>query len=160
MRGTSPLFCPTLLALAITLGGTATQALAAPYQLPPAPLATTLTQIAADAGIVLSIDPALTAGKQSAPVEGDYDAIGALNQALRGTGLQLQPGSGGAYSLVPQSQEAAVALPDATVTASAQPAESAWGEAPGYLASRTAVGSKTDTPLLEAPRSISVATRE
>lgn len=160
MRGTSPLFCPTLLALAITLGGTATQALAAPYQLPPAPLASTLTQIAADAGIVLSIDPALTAGKQSAPVEGDYDAIGALNQALRGTGLQLQPGSGGAYSLVPQSQEAAVALPDATVTASAQPAESAWGEAPGYLASRTAVGSKTDTPLLEAPRSISVATRE
>ena len=159
MRATSSLFCPSLLALAITLGGAATHALAAPYQLPPAPLASTLTQIAADAGIVLSIDPALTAGKQSAPVEGDYNAIGALNQALRGTGLQLQPGSGGAYSLVPLSQ-AAASLPDATVTASAQPAESAWGEAPGYLASRTAVGSKTDTPLLEAPRSISVATRE
>ncbi len=160
MRATSPLFRPTLLALAITLGSAASSVLAAPYQLPAAPLASTLTRIAADAGVVLSIDPALTAGKQSAPVEGDYDAIGALNQALRGTGLQLQPGSGGAYSLVPQNQAAAVALPDATVTASAQPAESAWGEAPGYLASRTAAGSKTDTPLLEAPRSISVATRE
>ncbi|OEC34631.1 iron complex outermembrane recepter protein [Pseudomonas cuatrocienegasensis] len=160
MRATSPLFRPHLLALAITLGSAATSALAAPYQLPPAPLASTLTRIAGEAGVVLSIDPALTAGKQSAPVEGDYDAIGALNQALRGTGLQLQPGSGGAYSLVPGSQAAAVALPDATVTASTQPQESAWGEAPGYLASRTAVGSKTDTPLLEAPRSISVTTRE
>jgi iron complex outermembrane receptor protein len=160
MIATSPLFRPTLLALAITLGSAASSVLAAPYQLPAAPLASTLTRIAADAGVVLSIDPALTAGKQSAPVDGDYDAIGALNQALRGTGLQLQPGSGGAYSLVPQNQAAAVALPDATVTASAQPAESAWGEAPGYLASRTAAGSKTDTPLLEAPRSISVATRE
>ncbi|MCR4511293.1 TonB-dependent siderophore receptor [Pseudomonas sp. 32.2.56] len=153
-----PLFRPGLLAAAISLASVCTPALADSYQLPAAPLASTLTQIASQAGIVLSIDPALTAGKQSAPVTGDYDALDALHQALQGSGLQLQQNSTGSYSLAPVPQ-AAMALPDVTVTA-AQNVESAWGPAPGYLASRTAAGSKTDTPLLEAPRSISVATRE
>jgi len=153
-----PLFRPGLLAAAISLASICTAALADSYQLPAAPLASTLTQIASQAGIVLSIDPALTAGKQSAPVTGDYDALDALHQALQGSGLQLQQNSAGSYSLAPVPQ-AAVALPDVTVTA-AQNVESVWGPAPGYLVSRTAAGSKTDTPLLEAPRSISVATRE
>ncbi|MDR7025244.1 TonB-dependent siderophore receptor [Pseudomonas peli] len=158
MTRAMPLFRPGLLAAAISLASVCAPALADSYQLPAAPLASTLTQIASQAGIVLSIDPALTAGKQSAPVAGDYDALEALHQALRGSGLQLQQNSAGTYNLAPVPQ-AAVALPDVTVTA-AQNVESAWGPAPGYLANRTATGSKTDTPLLEAPRSISVATRE
>ncbi|MBP8264766.1 MAG: TonB-dependent receptor, partial [Pseudomonas sp.] len=153
-----PLFRPGLLAAAISLASVCTPALADTYQLSAAPLASTLTQIASQAGIVLSIDPALTVGKQSAPVHGDYDALEALHQALRGSGLQLQHGSAGVYSLIPAPQ-ATVALPDITVTASQQ-TESAWGPASGYLASRTAAGSKTDTALAEAPRSISVATHE
>lgn len=153
-----PLFRPGLLAVAISLASVCAPALADSYQLPAAPLASTLTQIASQAGIVLSIDPALTANKQSAPVAGEYDALEALHQALRGSGLQLQQNSTGTYSLAPVPQ-AAVALPDVTVIA-AQAVETAWSPAPGYLASRTAAGSKTDTPLLEAPRSISVATRE
>ncbi len=158
MRRTLPLFRPRLLAAAIALASLSPAALAEAYRLPAAPLAGTLTQIASEAGIVLSIDPSLTEGKQSAPVEGDYDALGALQQALRGSGLQLQQNSAGIYSLAPASR-AAMALPDVVVTA-AHEVENAWGPAPGYLASRTAAGSKTDTPLLEAPRSISIATRE
>ncbi|NMY51264.1 TonB-dependent siderophore receptor [Pseudomonas sp. WS 5011] len=158
MTRAMPLFRPGLLAAAISLASVCAPALADSYQLPAAPLASTLTQIASQAGIVLSIDPALTAGKQSAPVAGDYDALEALHQALQGSGLQLQQNNAGSYNLAPVPQ-AAVALPDVTVTA-AQNVESAWGPAPGYLANRTATGSKTDTPLLEAPRSISVATRE
>ena len=114
-----PLFRPGLLAAAISLASVCTPALADTYQLPAAPLASTLTQIASQAGIVLSIDPALTVGKQSAPVHGDYDALEALHQALRGSGLQLQHGSAGVYSLIPAPQ-ATVALPDITVTASQQ----------------------------------------
>lgn len=152
-------FRHTLLALTIAFAGHTGLAHAEVYQLPAGPLATTLNQIASQAGVTLSIDPALTAGKSSAPVNGDYEAIEALNQALRGTGLQLQGGNGGAYSLAPAA-EAAMALPDVTVTASEQAAETAWGPTRGYLANRTATGTKTDTPLLETPRSISVATRE
>ncbi|MFY1021130.1 TonB-dependent siderophore receptor [Ectopseudomonas khazarica] len=150
-------FRHTLLALTVACAGHAGLAHAEAYQLPAGPLAPTLNQIASQAGVTLSIDPALTEGKRSAPVSGDYEALDALNQALRGTGLQLQ-GQGGAYSLTPAA-EAAMALPDVTVTASEQAAERALGPTRGYLANRTATGTKTDTPLLETPRSISVATR-
>jgi iron complex outermembrane receptor protein len=159
MSSTAAPFRRTLLALTIAFAGQVGLAHAEPYQLPAGPLAATLNQIASQAGVTLSIDPTLTEGKRSAPVEGDLQAVDALNQALRGTGLQLQSNGAGVYSLVPAA-ESAVALPDVTVTASEQAAETAWGPTRGYLASRTATGTKTDTPLLETPRSISVATRE
>ncbi|SDP20535.1 TonB-dependent siderophore receptor [Ectopseudomonas guguanensis] len=159
MSSTAAPFRRTLLALTIAFAGQVGLAHAEPYQLPAGPLAATLNQIASQAGVTLSIDPALTEGKRSAPVQGDLQAVDALNHALRGTGLQLQSNGAGVYSLVPAA-ESAVALPDVTVTASEQAAETAWGPTRGYLASRTATGTKTDTPLLETPRSISVATRE
>ncbi|MEO9335242.1 TonB-dependent siderophore receptor [Ectopseudomonas guguanensis] len=159
MSSTAAPFRRTLLALTIAFAGQVGLAHAEPYQLPAGPLAATLNQIASQAGVTLSIDPTLTEGKRSAPVQGDLQAVDALNQALRGTGLQLQSNGAGVYSLVPAA-ESAMALPDVTVTASEQTAETAWGPTRGYLASRTATGTKTDTPLLETPRSISVATRE
>ncbi len=128
------------------------------YDLPAAPLASTLNQIASQAGLALSLDPSLAAGKTSAPVKGQFDAPGALREALRGTGLQLQHSSAGSYSLV-ASTDGVVALPETNITGQ-QAGESAWGPADGYLATRTAAGTKTDTALVEAPRSISVATRQ
>lgn len=153
-----PHFRPRLLAVAITLACLSTPTLAESYDLPAAPLASTLNRIASEAGIVLSIDPALTAGKHAQPLEGDYDALGALSAALRGTGLQLVSGSAGTYSLAPMAQ-GAMTLPDTSVMAAGS-YESAWGPAPGHTASRTAAGSKTDTPIVEMPRSVSVVTRE
>ncbi|KIP88712.1 TonB-dependent siderophore receptor [Pseudomonas fulva] len=129
------------------------------YQLPAAPLASSLNQIAGQAGVVLSIDPGLTAGKSAQPVQGQFDTAGALRQALSGTGLMLVPGAAGTYSVQPVADNAALALPETTISASTG-VEGAWGPTTGYLATRTAAGSKTDTSILEAPRSISVATRE
>ena len=152
-----PLFRPGLLAVAISLAGICAPALADNYQLPAAPLASTLTQIASQAGIVLSIDPARTAGKQSAPVTGDYDALEALEQALRGSGLQLQQNSAGTYNLAP-SPQAAVALPDITVTASAAIEGS---EAAGYRSKSVKnVGALGGMDLQDTPYSISVVSKE
>lgn len=128
------------------------------YNLPTAPLASTLNQIASQAGLALSLNPSLAAGKTSAPVKGQFDAAGALREALRGTGLQLELSSAGTYSLV-AVPEGVMDLP-ATSVIGVQDTESAWGPAQGYLAKRTAAGTKTDTALVEAPRSISVVTRE
>lgn len=129
------------------------------YQLPAAPLASSLNQIASQAGVVLSIDPSLTAGKSAQPVQGEFDTASALRQALSGTGLMLVPGAAGTYSVQPVADNAALALPETNISANSN-AEGAWGPTTGYLATRTAAGSKTDTSILEAPRSISVATRE
>ncbi|WP_339732731.1 TonB-dependent receptor [uncultured Pseudomonas sp.] len=152
-----PLFRPGLLAAAISLASVCTPALADSYQLPAAPLASTLTQIASQAGIVLSIDPALTANKQSAPVDGDYDALGALQQALRGSGLQLQQNSAGTYNLAPAPQ-AAVALPDVTVTSQVVNEGSA---ASGYRSDTAQnIGALGDMRLQDAPYSVSVVSKE
>ncbi|MEP9349342.1 TonB-dependent siderophore receptor [Xanthobacter sp. KR7-225] len=48
-------------------------------------------------------------------------------------------------------------LPTLTVESGDQ---SAWGPVQGYIAENSAVGTKTDTPLLVTPRSISVVTRQ
>ncbi|PMZ89537.1 MULTISPECIES: TonB-dependent siderophore receptor [unclassified Pseudomonas] len=128
------------------------------YNLPTAPLVNTLNQIASQAGLALSLNPSLAAGKTSAPVKGQFDAAGALREALRGTGLQLEQSSAGTYSLV-AVPEGVMDLPVTSVIG-VQDTESAWGPAQGYLAKRTAAGTKTDTALVEAPRSISVVTRE
>ncbi|MBC3420736.1 TonB-dependent siderophore receptor [Pseudomonas sp. RW3S2] len=157
---------PSLMALAIGLATplvspmllAAEQSSVRAYDLPSAPLAGTLNRIASEAGIALALDPSLASGRTSAPVRGTFNGIGALQAALRGTGLQLQQGSAGSYSLV-AVPEGSLALPETSVNASSD-SESAWGPVDGYLAKRTAAGTKTDTALVEAPRSISVATRQ
>jgi len=165
-RAVDRILRPSLMALAITVAAplaspalfAAEQSAPRAYDLPSAPLATTLNQIASQAGIALAIDPALVSGRTSAPVSGQYDGLGALQAALRGTGLQLQQSSVGSYSLV-AVPDGTMALPETTVEA-ASINESAWGPVEGYVAQRTAAGTKTDTALVEVPRSISVATRE
>ena len=166
-RTLDTLLRPSLLAMAIALSAplASTPLIAAEqassvraYNLPAAPLATTLNQIASQAGLALTLNPALADGKTSAPVQGQFDAQGALREALRGTGLQLEQSSAGTYTLMPVP-EGVVALPTTNITGQGS-YESAWGPVEGYVAKRTAAGTKTDTALVEAPRSISIATRE
>jgi len=166
-RSLDTLLRPSLLAIAIALSAPllSSPLLAAEqassvraYNLPAAPLSTTLNQIASQGGLVLSLNPALAAGKTSAPVSGQYDAAGALRAALRGTGLQLEQSSTGTYTLV-AVPEGTLALPE-TAVIGVENLETAWGPVEGYTATRTAAGTKTDTALVEAPRSISVATRQ
>jgi len=166
-RSLDTLLRPSLLAVAIALSAPliSSPLLAAEqassvraYNLPAAPLSTTLNQITSQGGIALSLNPSLAVGKTSAPVNGQYDAAGALRAALRGTGLQLEQSSTGTYTLV-AVPEGTLALPETSVIG-VENFESAWGPVDGYTATRTAAGSKTDTALVEAPRSISVATRQ
>src|SRR5476649_204122 len=119
-RTLETLLRPSLLAMAIAVAAPLayTQAVAADqassvraYNLPAAPLATTLNQIASQAGLTLALDPALASGRTSAPVQGQFDATGALRQALRGTGLQLVQTSAGTFGLM-AAPDGVVALPE------------------------------------------------
>ncbi len=166
-RSLDTLLRPSLLAIAIAFSAPllSSPLLAAEqassvraYNLPAAPLSTTLNQIASQGGLALSLNPSLAAGKTSSPVNGQYDAAGALRVALQGTGLQLEQSSTGTYSLV-AVPEGTLALPE-TAVIGVENYETAWGPVEGYTATRTAAGTKTDTALVEAPRSISVATRQ
>lgn len=142
-----------LLALTIAFAGHVGLAQAETYRLPAGPLAATLNQIASQAGIVLSIDPALTAGKSAPALQGEYDALDALDAALRGSGLQLQENGAGVYSLAPLP-EGAVALPDVTVSAARA---SEGSEAAGYRSETVKnIGALGGMRLQDAPYSVSV----
>ncbi|MFJ2367541.1 TonB-dependent siderophore receptor [Pseudomonas sp. NPDC087697] len=165
-RSLDTLLRPSLLAVAIVLSAplTSTALIAAEqasnvraYNLPAAPLANILNQIASQAGLALSLNPSLAAGKTSAPVKGQFDAATALREALRGTGLQLEQSSAGTFSLV-AIPDGMVALPETSIIGQ-ENTESAWGPVDGYVTTRTAAGTKTDTAIVEAPRSMSVITR-
>jgi len=56
------------------------------------------------------------------------------------------------------AQEATASLPEINVTASTD--QSATGPVSGFVAKKTLTGSKTETPLLETPQSVSVVTRD
>lgn len=69
----------------------------------------------------------------------------------------LCAGSLGVGAASAQEAPSQVDLPTVNVEATR---ETAWGPVDGYVATRSAAGTKTDTPLIETPRSVSVVTRQ
>lgn len=125
------------------------------YSIPAGPLAGVLNQFAGESGIFLSADGSLTSGGRSAGVQGTLTVQQALNKILAGTGLEAVAQPNGSYVLrkLPSSSE--VTLPLVHVSGAADQ-EDAWGPVKGYVAKRTASGTKTDTPIIETPQSITV----
>lgn len=141
------------------------------FDIPAGPLSTALTRVAAQAGVQLTADAALVAGKNAPTLKGNMTMRQSLDYLLEGSGLEVVERSAGIFVLrpaaaqpvpvTPSSHAEALELPTVTVTADADAErESAWGPVNGYVAKRSATGTKTDTPLLEVPQSISVIGRE
>jgi len=133
------------------------------YAISAGPLDAALNQFARHAGVLLSFDPALTAGRSSSGLSGSYGVAEGFATLLNGSRLQAQHQPDGSYTLQPQTTAAAAAtpqaLPEVRVTATAL-REQADGPVWGYIAKRSSGGTKTDTALLETPQSISVVTRD
>jgi iron complex outermembrane receptor protein len=126
------------------------------YSIPAGPLEAALNHFGREAGIMLSFSSSLTAGLQSLGLHGNYTIDSALGQLLQGTGLAAEAHRDRSYTLykLPVHQGDTTLAP-VTVTAGAQQ-ESAWGAIKGYIAKRSATGTKTDTPIIETPQSITV----
>ncbi len=137
----------------------------ASYDLPVDALDVTLTGIARRAGRIIVIEPTLVNGLRSAPVRGLLSVEEAFGQALAGSGLEISKRTEGSYALrktLSATSERGTTmrgLPTVTVLAEAEQ-ESATGPMSGYVAKRGATGTKTDTPLIETPQSISVVTAD
>lgn len=129
------------------------------YDLPAAPLSATVNRIARDAGLAVTVESSLLEGKVGAPVRGRFDGPEALRRALAGTGLELVRTDLGSYTVRPAPQPAADGGTLAPVRVVGR-AETATGPVEGYVARRSATATKTDTPLIETPQSISVVSRE
>ncbi|QLF93996.1 TonB-dependent siderophore receptor [Pseudomonas sp. ABC1] len=165
MSSSSLLLRPTLLAAGIAMLGLAAALPASAqenhgeqsseYALPAAPLASTLSRIAADAGLVLSIDPQLTRGRTSQPVQGQLSPEQALRQALSGSGLILVPGASGSYSLQALDSGNALLLDDVDISGRLRTQDGS--EASGYRSEDLKnVGALGGMALRDTPYSISV----
>ena len=165
-RTLDTLLRPSLLAVAIAFSVPLTSSVlmaaeysttARSYNLPAGPLASTLNQIASQAGITLAIDASLLAGKTSAPVNGQFEPTTALREALQGSGLQLQQTGSGAYTLLP-IEEGTLTLGDVNINATAVAEGS---EAAGYVSENVNnVGALGGMKLQDAPYSMSVTSQD
>lgn len=131
------------------------------YDIPPGELSRVLTEFAVQAGIQVSVEASLTAGRQSPGLRGRQSAWSGLNAILDGTGLRPER-RGNAYTVRPAPQADAVTLPGITVQGNAAAALQQEGLASdGYRVSTiSSTGALGAMDLRNAPYSISVVSRE
>lgn len=115
--------------------------------LPAQPLAASLNALARQAHVQLISAPASLSNKTAPAVSGILTLDAALNRLLAGSGLQYQI-DGDTITIAPRTagDDSIIVNGQATSTS--------------VVPARTQSGTKTDTPLLEVPQSVSVITRE
>ena len=129
------------------------------YRIAAGPLSMALSSFASSAGITLPLDPAMVEGKRSAGLNGDYSVAQGFQQLLQGSGLQAVPLANGNYGLRKNAAaDGPLELDSTSINATGE--QSVTGAIDGVVATRTSVGSKTNTAINEIPQSISVITRE
>lgn len=131
------------------------------YNIPPSTLEDALSSFGREAGILLSFSPDSTARLRSAGLQGNHTIEQGLEALLAGTGLRATRQPNGSYLLSKAPARplpATATLPAVTVTGELE-RETAAGPVNGYVATRSATGTKTNTALREIPQSISVIGR-
>ena len=76
------------------------------YAIPAGSLASVVTRFAAEAGVTVSFEPDVVAGKHSAGLSGSYPVAGGLQALLAGTGLQAVETAAQGFVLVPDAAPA------------------------------------------------------
>jgi len=153
---------PTLLAL--MLANLVFTAQAVELNIPAQPLDKALNALAHQTGERIVFSTNMTNQKTSASLKGDYTTRQALEKLLLGSGLQVKDTAAGGYTIIeapraPETKNEPQLLPEVKVS-STKVSETAVGPVKGYVAKRSATGSKTDTLITETPQSISVVTRD
>jgi iron complex outermembrane receptor protein len=125
------------------------------FSIPAQKLSTALAAFARQSGLQVTMDSGLVDDISSNAVEGSYSASDALSRLLSGTGLSWTMIDASTALISKVQVNGAIVLDPVRIQGPEQ-AESAFGAVPGYVASRSATATKTDTPILETPQSISV----
>lgn len=117
----------------------------------PLPLGQALNELARQAGVQMSFPPALVTGKNAPALQGNLGLEEALKQLLSGSNLEAKINAGQVTVQVATSN--APTLDEILVH---DKPEDAASPIRGYIARRSATATKTDTPILETPQSITV----
>ncbi len=152
----------TTLAASLLLAGAAqAQATRLTFDQPAEPLGKALATLARTAGVQVVFASALTEGKAAPALKGSYTAREALDALLAGSGLVLRVQDDKTFTVerapapAPAPKPTETVLPEIKVRAAA-PVETATSPVVGYLARRSATGTKTDALVADIPQSIVV----
>ncbi len=135
-----------------------------PFNIRPQSLQNALTIFGQQAEIQVSVDAAAVRGVSSPGVTGSMPPQAAIGRLLAGSGLSYRFTNPSTVLIGRASVQGGEMAPDGstaldTIVVQGQ-GESAWGPVNGIVATQSASGSKTDTPLRETPASISVISRK
>ncbi|MCB5184256.1 TonB-dependent receptor [Methylobacillus gramineus] len=161
------------LACALSMPLLSTQAMAAEpaviessksYNIAAGALEDALTQFAQQAGVLLSFEPELVAGKNSQGLSGTYTVKQGFAKLLQASGLDIVVKENGNVGLrkLPQAEVHGGSLPEVRVAASAQTTESELP--PAYAGAQVAKGARVgmlgNRDFMDTPFSITGYTRE
>jgi len=127
------------------------------FDIPAGSLNEALAQFARTTGLYLSGDAALTDGKRSRGLKGQFTINQALAQLLKDSGIDYSINGSNTITLQTRDNAGVQTLRPMLVTGGD---EHALGAVEGYIATRSATGTKTDALLIETPQSVSVITAD
>ncbi|AEF89123.1 MULTISPECIES: TonB-dependent siderophore receptor [unclassified Delftia] len=125
---------------------------------PSQPLATALNELSRQTQTQVFAAGDLVSGLNSRAVSGKLSVEQALRDMLAGSSLEASRTANGGFA-IRRLVSGSTTLPVVNVLA-AHEGESPTGPLQGYVAKRSATGTKTDTPLIETPQSISIVGAE
>ncbi|WP_347264845.1 TonB-dependent receptor plug domain-containing protein [Nitrobacter sp.] len=140
----------------------AAQANARSFNIAPQPLASALREFANQSGMQLAYRTTELSGMNSPGFHGSASNTQALARLLAGTGVSYNVSGANTVTIQRAAAPVGGAAPAGAIsldTIDVQ-GETAWGPVNGFVASRSATATKTDTPIIEVPQSISVVTRD
>lgn len=133
------------------------------FNIPAQPLSQALVQFSTASGVQVFVNAGVVRGINSPGASGALTPAVALNRLLAGTGLTYRFTNASTVAIErPGTTAAAGTLPAGAIpldTIDVQ-GETAWGPVQGYVATRSATGSKTDAPIIEIPQTINVVTAD
>ena len=147
----------SLAALSLAISSPAVAQEAARYAIAAGPLGPALNLFAQQARVALLFDSKTVAGLSTAGLQGDVPVAQGFAQLLRGSGLQAVQGANG-YVLVALNASGSLELGPTAITGFSE--ESSTEHVKGYVATRNLSATKTDTPIIETPQSLSVVTSD
>ncbi len=131
------------------------------YEVPAGSLSAALTRFAGQAGVNLSVDPALVNGRNSSGLSGEFAVEEGFARLLQGSGLQLMPVGEQAYTLIPAPDGASAGLQLAPTSIVGDSGSTDGQEyAGGQVARKGSQGMLGSRDFMETPFSMTTYTKD
>ncbi|WP_449256502.1 TonB-dependent siderophore receptor [Bosea sp. (in: a-proteobacteria)] len=134
------------------------------FAIPAQSLSSAVNAFSRAAGWQVGFPATLNRGTTTRPVSGMMSPQQALQTMLAGTGIRIRITGARSAALVDPSVAAVDTVNEGsllldTINVQGQ-SENAWGPVDGYIATRSATGTKSDTAIMETPQTINVVARD